>query len=459
MLIQANALQIPLQDNSVQCIITSPPYLGLRSYLPADSPFKAQEIGAEPTLDAYIANLVAVGRELWRVLRPDGIFVLNLGDSYASGGTGGTPSAKSTLSRHGQDGRSPYLDAMGQSNRREVPDGLKPKDLMMVPARVALALQAAGWYVRSEIPWIKKNCMPGSQTDRPTTGHEHLFLLAKSPRYYWDQDAIRGALAPTSLERWNGDRAASEQDRNSTEIYPRADGHIQTVHKIKSGDILNPAGRTRRTTDWWFESLDRLIAEQRAYLAHLEQVRSQGGILLDEDGDPLALQVNTKPYSGSHFAVFPPDLVEPFILAGTSQRGCCPACGAPWTRVVERQLSGVDECRPDNGMPGRSGNGLTRRRAGDPLSVTTAWQPSCTCEEQPGQASVQVPFEPGGDTGYWAPAPVPCVVLDPFCGSGTVLQVALEHRRRAIGLDLNPAYLHELATERTAIVQPVMLPA
>jgi DNA modification methylase len=247
-----------LPAESVQTCVTSPPYWGLRDYgVPG-------QLGLERTPAEYVANMVAVFREVRRVLRDDGTLWLNLGDSYAAGGTGGAPSAKSTLSRHGIVGRSPYLDAMGQNKSRTAPLGLKPKDLVGIPWRVAFALQADGWYLRSDIIWHKPNPMPESVTDRPTKAHEYLFLLTKSPSYYYDADAIM----------------------------EEATGVTGGGVGIK-GAITQYGGNTTRT------------------LGHSFTTRNRRTVWT----------VATRPYKGAHFATFPPKLIEPCILAG------CPVGG------------------------------------------------------------------------------------------------------------------------------------
>jgi len=167
-----------LDAKSVQCVITSPPYWGLRDY-----GVKGQ-IGLEPTPDDYVQTMVKVFREVTRVLRDDGTLWLNMGDSYASspaGNFGGDMPAPADGGRYRAN--KPKMD-YGAS-------GLKPKDLVGIPWRVAFALQADGWYLRSDIIWHKPNPMPESVTDRPTKSHEYLFLLTKSPRYYYDTDAVR----------------------------------------------------------------------------------------------------------------------------------------------------------------------------------------------------------------------------------------------------------------------------
>jgi DNA modification methylase len=401
-----------LPAGSVHLCVTSPPYFGLRAY--SDDP---REIGREPTPDLYIANLVAVFREVRRVLRDDGVLVLNLGDSY-TGSSAGQVSARQA-SRTSEKLSAEHNEALGA--RIGVPDGLKPKDKLLIPHRVALALQSDGWYLRQDMPWLKRNAMPESVTDRPSVAHEYVFILAKSERYWWDAEAVRvaalltgGGTIPTP------DKAARSGITNN--------GTGATT--LRSKDL--PAGRNYRSADLWFASLDAEIAYHRARLGELERIRERGGLLTDEDGEPLALPVNPRPYKEAHFAVFPPALVEPFIKAACP-RQCCPTCGAGWVRVVEQVGTVQDRWSATNGHAELGGTHTerTHRR----VMATTGFRPACACP----------PAEP-----------VPGVVLDPFGGSGTVGQVAIANGRRAVLIDLNAAY-RPLQDKRTDGVQ-VTLP-
>ena len=215
-----------LEAGSVQCVVTSPPYFGLRDY-GGDG-----QIGLEPTPDAYIQTMVEVFREVRRVLRDDGCVFLNLGDSYAAGKTGrddNDAATRANMDRHGHGG-GVKLQAKGK------PAGLKPKDLCMIPARVALALQADGWYLRSDIIWAKGlsfcpaysgSVMPESVTDRPTTSHEHVFLLTKQARYFYDAEAVR--------------EAGADPDRD----WSKVGGNIKGagVHKV-NGEMRETGDRT-----------------------------------------------------------------------------------------------------------------------------------------------------------------------------------------------------------------------
>ena len=223
--------------------------------------------GLEPTPELYIGHLVQVFRAVRRVLREDGTLWLNLGDSYASGNRGTRDTDKK-------------LAARGMNNRPRDARGIKPKDLLGIPWRSALALQADGWWLRSDIVWAKPNAMPESVTDRPTRAHEMLFLLTKSPRYFYDHIAIREAHHPESIARIGRGRSDGHKWSNGP--------GDQTIANDLS-HALHPSDRNKR--DVW--------------------------------------SVSTKPYSGAHFAVMPPDLVEPCVLAGTSEAGCCAVCGSP----------------------------------------------------------------------------------------------------------------------------------
>jgi DNA modification methylase len=247
----ASLRQMPAE--SVNTCVTSPPYFGLRDY------GHEGQIGLEDTPEAYVARLVEVFREVRRVLRDDGTLWLNLGDSYAANRSYQVPSTKGGP-KHG-----PGQSAGGAGS--VVPDGLKPKDLLGIPWRVAFALQADGWYLRQDIIWHKPNPMPESVTDRCTKAHEYIFLLSKSPRYYFDNEAIKepGVIpAGTKAAKGSAERAAQAGVNSRPPEYKVYDG-------------------TRNRRSVW--------------------------------------TVTTKPYKGAHFATFPPDLIEPCILAG------CPVGG------------------------------------------------------------------------------------------------------------------------------------
>jgi DNA modification methylase len=248
-----------LPDGSVQTCVTSPPYWGLRDY------GVAGQIGLEGTPEAFVAALVSVFREVRRVLADDGTVWLNLGDSYSS--QGGPEPAQTKWQ---VDGASATQNA-GQS--RKVANGLKPKDLCGIPWRVAFALQADGWYLRSDIIWSKPNPMPESVTDRPTKAHEYIFLLSKSARYYYDAGAIGEPIKAESLERF-----ASAHDGEAD----------TTKHQVIGGTYSRPV---------------KAILQGQQNNTH----RNKRSVW----------HIATQPFPGAHFATFPEALIEPCILAGS----------------------------------------------------------------------------------------------------------------------------------------------
>lgn len=267
-----------LPDESVQCCVTSPPYWGLRDY------GVAGQLGLEKAPEEYVAKLVAGFREVRRVLRKDGTLWLNLGDSYCA-------------TTKGSGGHNPKQDSnrgswMGDRSW-QIPTGLKSKDLVGIPYRVAFALQADGWYLRSHMPWIKRNCMPESVTDRPASAVESMFLLTKSQRYHCDMKAVE---VPASAAYMNDGRWKSgPTDANVKLGYEDAGTrNPKATHKVFNGEKRTT--RNRRNSDWFFESW-------------------QG--LYQEDGEPLAFIANTAGFNEAHFATFPSKLIEPCILAGT----------------------------------------------------------------------------------------------------------------------------------------------
>ena len=258
-----------LPDASVQCCVTSPPYFGLRDY------GVAGQIGLEPTPDDFVAEMVAVFREVRRVLRGDGTLWLNLGDSYSTDGRKGR-------SHMGTGMNSAYSTWSVRGG-----PGLKPKDLIGIPWRVAFALQADGWYLRSDIIWHKPNPMPESVTDRPTSAHEHVFLLSKSARYFYDAEAVREANSNPDL----AECITPRKDRSGNgEWQPGTGGRMGSVRD----------GRNLRNV--W--------------------------------------TVATKPFSGAHFATFPPALIEPCVKAGCPKGGTVldPFGGAGTTGLVADRL-------------------------------------------------------------------------------------------------------------------------
>src|SRR5215469_784331 len=396
--IGADARRLPLPDESVQCIVTSPPYWGLRKYAGeqdlvwgdaacvhewqsesrvgdrreggcslqwksgtgAATTFAksgkmrvttdtCSECGAwrgafglEPTIEMYIAHSLEILRECKRVLRKDGVLFWNMGDSYAS--TGGA-----------HDGRNDNQRGVGDHGNRSAPNGLKPKDLCLIPERIAIAAQQDGWWVRSRILWCKPNPMPESVRDRPTDAAEHIWMFTKSERYYWDAEAVKEPCV--------------DPDR------PNPDGGSATIGGIPRTPIGEPrlSSGTRNLRNVW--------------------------------------TFPTQPYSGAHFATFPEELPRRCILATTSAHGACAKCGAPWERITSTTGGNIG------------------------AHETIGWKPTCKCSTEEVR---------------------PCVVLDPFAGSGTTGRVATALRRQPILVDLSYGRdhgYHELSDKRTRNVQ------
>lgn len=404
MISQSNSLRIPLEDQSVHCCITSPPYFGLRSYNLAPTYWPAVSysplaglpeieipemvccLGLEPTIEAYVGHLVSVFREVWRVLRDDSVAWLNLGDSYSANRGYQVPDSK-------------HKDVGNSKGMKSADFNLPPKNLIGIPWRVALALQADGWILRSDVIWHKTNPLPESVVDRCTKSHEYVFMLAKQQRYFYDNEAVKEAVAEATINR---DKYGYNGAFKGQFVGSPVDKRWQNGRPIKQEESNFGVNRRNKRTVW---------------------------------------TVATHSFSGAHFATWPPKLVEPMIKAGTSQRGCCPECGAPWERVVEKETYTEVRDEPTGKASAQNKQDAARRlwertkalRANghdhnNPFgqAKTTGWRPTCDHETEP----------------------VPAIVLDPFCGSGTTGEVCRYLQRDFIGLDLQPEYLAKHALPR-----------
>ena len=279
-----------LPAQSVKCVVTSPPYYGLRDY------GVEGQIGLEPTPEAYVEQLVNVFREVRRVLKDDGTLWLNLGDSYNGSGKGAN--ADGSAGKAGMINQGSKGTQLGTFTKSNVL-GLKPKDLIGIPWMVAFALRADGWYLRSEIIWNKPNPMPESMKDRPTKSHEQIFLLSKSPDYFYDYEAV---LEPAAYDG-------------------RKDTMMKGSKKYKDGSYLangnanslSVKGRER----WRFKNLQE--DGQRPNSIHERRAEGLKDEVYAVRNKRDVWTVSTKSYSGAHFATFPTELIEPCILAGSRE--------------------------------------------------------------------------------------------------------------------------------------------
>jgi DNA modification methylase len=389
-----------LPERSVHAVVTSPPYYNLRDYNVAG------QIGLEPRPDClgwatgdrcgacFVCTMVDVFREVWRVLRDDGSAWLNLGDSYnAYNGNRGASRSISGNTEHA-------LPRLAGGHGLTVKD-LKPKDLMLIPHRVALALQSDGWTVRQDNVWAKGSVMPESVQDRTTRAHEYVFHLTKGPRYFYDVEAVREPHLS------NGTGGFSNKATYNAERF-KALSPLSSVNAK-----VNPAGRNKRSV--W--------------------------------------TINPRPCPEAHFATMAPDLAEVCIRAATSERGCCPACLAPCRRIVEPGPPAPEPAHRNPTkrlLPGQAGNAdagnmgfRASRLSGQEMSawraehphVTKGWQASCACD---------------------AGEPVPATVLDPFAGAGTTSMVAAKLGRDSIGAELNPDYIAIAERRITREVGPLV---
>lgn len=411
MIINAEALRLPLADASVDACLTSPPYWGgLRVYAghqardwpaisyapmpglpPVEIPAQAVALGHEPDPFAFVGHLLLIFREVRRVLKPGACLAVNLGDCYSSGHSGPSSSA-STLG----GGKSPYLMETGAGNRQS---GIPQKNLILMPWRFALAMQADGWILRSRMPggaevmpwddvgiepdivWRKKSCMPESVRDRPTVDFEDVLIFSQSPRYFWDQEAgreanERPARAPNEPRETNFKKAGAV-GRHCRGGGPRND---------------NPAGRNMRSV--W--------------------------------------TINPEPTDEEHFAAWPVALASRLIRVMTSERGACRDCGAPWFRRVDRPAGAAywasRKAKGEGMRHGTEPQGLLDRgkiggaqwglfqKLFPPKDL--GWSSACAC---------------GSD---FAPA----IVLDPFAGLGRTWEAAVATGRRFVGADLGLGY-------------------
>jgi DNA modification methylase len=435
-ILQGHVLEVlrTLPEESVHCVVTSPPYWGLRTYgtvpkvwggdsscshtwetvnIPSGNgqvthPMVARtlnaasatrsprasascmkcgawkgELGLEPTPELFVDHLADVFDEVRRVLRSDGTLWLNLGDTYCThpAGLSGARRWKTSTLEVRDHTRA---EQAGSIDKRS--PGLKEKDLVGIPWKVAFELRRRGWYLREDCIWAKKNPMPEPVRDRPTRSHEYVFLFAKSRRYFYDAEAVREPLQESSLQRLRHHVPNPKDNPRYKSKHLRGD-----FRRFPMLGNTDPSGRNLRSV--W--------------------------------------QIATQPYPGAHFATFPEALAEVCIRAGTSRKGTCVVCGTPWTHKVRATGGGIGhDWHPDKSLALGRGQGIAAPGTHDGTyrRIDRGFRRACSCRTR---------------------RVVPCVVLDPFVGSGTTLAVARRLRRRSVGIDLNPNY-ENLARERIA---------
>ena len=327
-----------MPDNSAHCVVTSPPFLGLRDY-GVDG-----QLGLESTLEEYIYNMVGVFRSVRRCLRADGTCWINMGDCYASGGGTGHQgkhgqrcnrshtqrNLKRRVSRTGSiDGSGQPASLRADEAGRNAPS-LKPKDLCGAPWRLALALQADGWYLRCDIIWHKPNPMPESVSDRPTKAHEYLFLLSKSERYYYDKNAIQERAGSDTHARCRKYRASAEHKSSPT----------AERNGIRAG--VNPKARLAPVAGWARGTgLHSAIAHNRGPRSRQNASYSAAVVdVTDFRNKQTVWTIPTQAYQGAHFATFPEELVRLCVLAGCPPGGTVldPFAGTGTTGIVALKL-------------------------------------------------------------------------------------------------------------------------
>ncbi len=485
MIVQANAYRIPLRSNSVHCVITSPPFWALRTYqtppqlwggdpncdhdlvetqIPGGSgdgesrrrdrkawrkrgerqPGTCRKCGGwigelgleenpdcfgwtrrvKPCGQCYICHILQVFREVRRVLRKEGTLWLNISDSFSGSGSG--PGAE-TCTLSGGPPRSKTQEGVQYFNRSQAaPPGLKPKDLCMIPARVALALEYDGWYLRSEIIWHKPNCLPEAAQDRPSRDHESIFLFSKRRRpYFYDEEAIKEPASPETHARYA--RSRNPNLKITGEYVRSAKKWVQDILEGRAPGV-NPKAAANEPGSRQNSSFSNSVKD-------IPENRKKRTVWT----------VPTEAYSGPHFATFPQRLIVPMILAGTSEQGCCPLCKAPLVRILEpipEYARHLGKAYFGHDPKQDAFQGMLRRQKnnnfmshGVALYRTVGWRRTCKC--------------PSSDR-------EPCLILDPFCGTATVGRVALIHNRKFVGLDLKREYLTELAQGRMTNLQPLL---
>ena len=389
-----------LPDDCVDCCVTSIPYYALRDY------GVEGQIGLERTIDEWVDKIVQVFDEVKRVLKPTGTCWINIGDAYNGSGKG---SGDTTGSKWKQATNKGSRENNKLLPRKEF--GMKPKDLMGQPWLVAFALRNAGWYLRQDIIWHKPNPMPESVTDRCTKSHEYIFLLTKSPKYFYDAEAIKTEAKELYHMVPNG--WAVGQGSHDTKDHATPEGRERKIKNLQSKGQQNNTLHEQRLTDGVVSNAISKVNKRSVWT------------------------ITPKPYREAHFATFPEDLVIPCIKAGSSEYGCCDYCGAPFERVIDKKLVPTAKASHNSQVDERDINadlmdqGSNRQKDGHKPghineTKTIGWTRTCFCLGR------------GDEYGKYDIKPA--LVLDPFMGAGTTALTALKLGRNFIGFELNPKY-------------------
>ncbi len=418
-----------LEDESVHCVITSPPYWAMRDYEVENA------YGLEKSAEEYVEKLVKVFREVKRVLRRDGTLWLNMGDCHNSVPGGYYPDGSFDRPSRGAQ----RIRGLPRSRK------LKTKDLCGMPWRVAFALQAAGWWLRMDIIWWKPNPKPESVKDRPTKAHEYVFLMTKSGKaaYWTHRDKVGTRQEPAPDYRWRDRLMEVELGKEPDGWRAGKIGGRRRYHRLNlwcGHDYFYDQDAVREEYSTADEAeRDSSVTGMRGVPpgGRAESARGRHrSVFYQKGGRNLrsVWKIATHPVTEPHYATFPERLVEPCIKAGTSEKGCCAECGAPWVRRVERTTrfeGGSGKAGRTAGDANAAGKWAGKQhgknlKLGPVLDVrTTGWRPTCSC---------------GAGVSR-------CIILDPFAGMGTVAVVAWRLGRDSIGFDLSSRYV-EMANKR-----------
>lgn len=320
-----------IEDNSIDCCVTSPPYYGLRDY------GHDGQIGLEETPEIFVSKLVEVFTEVRRVLKPCGTLWLNLGDSYAGSGKGSNPDGTihhSALNAKQGTHKGTIEGVKNLQTAKSI--GLKPKDLIGIPWMVAFALRNSGWYLRQDIIWNKPNPMPESVTDRCTKAHEYIFLLSKSEKYYYDNEAIKTEVADATVQRM---LQQIENQKGSDRVPGKTNGTMKAVGPTRNprkGIDVNGGNQGSSI------GIPAMAINGNGVKGHSGYFDKEGNLIGGGKANKKSVwTVTTKPFKDAHFATFPQELIVDCIKAGCPENGVVldPFFGSGTTGVVSKKLN------------------------------------------------------------------------------------------------------------------------